>query len=89
MDESSGTGASNTDVVTNDSLSLLTNTTNSLSFGMTSSINDENGDHNGDGSNRLNESENNNDITSGSSTQVNEFSDVVSYYYVVFHINSS
>ncbi|CAG9537706.1 unnamed protein product [Cercopithifilaria johnstoni] len=76
MDESSGTGGSNADVASNESLSLLTNTTNSLSFGIISSINDENGDRNGDGINRVNESENNNDITSGSSTQVNEFNDV-------------
>uniref|UniRef100_A0A1I7V8A6 Anaphase-promoting complex subunit 11 n=1 Tax=Loa loa TaxID=7209 RepID=A0A1I7V8A6_LOALO len=76
MDESSGAGGSNADVATNESLSLLTNTTNSLSFGVISSINDENGDHSGDGSNRLNESENNNDIIGESSTQVNEFSDV-------------
>ncbi|MCP9265702.1 Anaphase-promoting complex subunit 11 [Dirofilaria immitis] len=76
MDESSGTGGSSTDVATNESLSLLTNTTNSLSFGMVSSINDENGDRTGDGSNRLTEPENNNDVTSGSSTHANDFSDV-------------
>ncbi|KAL3982535.1 Anaphase-promoting complex subunit 11 domain protein [Acanthocheilonema viteae] len=76
MDETSGIGDSSVHIATNESLSLLTNTTNSLSFGIISSINDENGDRNGDGSNRVNESENNNDITSGSSPQVNEFSDV-------------
>ncbi|KAK6110854.1 Anaphase-promoting complex subunit 11 domain protein [Brugia pahangi] len=75
VNESSSTEGSNTDVVTNESLSLLTNTTNSLSFGVISSINDENGDHNDDDNNHLNESENN-DVTDGSSTQVNEFSDV-------------
>ncbi|VDP13023.1 unnamed protein product [Onchocerca flexuosa] len=76
MDESNGTGSSSADVATNESLSLLTNTTNSLSFGMVSSINDENGDHTGDGNNHLTEAENNNDITSSSSTQMNDFSDV-------------
>ncbi|VDO11588.1 unnamed protein product, partial [Brugia timori] len=76
VNESSSTEGSNADVVTNESLFLLTNTTNSLSFGVISSINDENGDHNDDDNNRLNESENNNDVTDGSSTQVNEFSDV-------------
>lgn len=85
MNESSDAAGSNAVVPTNESLSLLTNTTNSLSFGTISSVNDENGDHNDDGSNRINESENNNnDITGGSSTQVNEFSDVVSYYQLNF-----
>lgn len=78
MDESSGTGGSDINVATNESLSLLTNATNSSSFGIISSVNDENGDLNGDDSNRVNESENNNEIITGSSTQVNEFNDVVS-----------
>ncbi|EJW70971.1 hypothetical protein WUBG_18124, partial [Wuchereria bancrofti] len=78
VNESSGTEGSSADVVTNESLSLLTNTTNSLSFGVISSISDENGDHNDDDNNRLNESENSNGVTDGSLTQVNEFSDVVS-----------
>ncbi|VDM12837.1 unnamed protein product [Wuchereria bancrofti] len=76
VNESSGTEGSSADVVTNESLSLLTNTTNSLSFGVISSISDENGDHNDDDNNRLNESENSNGVTDGSLTQVNEFSDV-------------
>uniref|UniRef100_A0A1I8EJL0 Anaphase-promoting complex subunit 11 n=2 Tax=Wuchereria bancrofti TaxID=6293 RepID=A0A1I8EJL0_WUCBA len=69
VNESSGTEGSSADVVTNESLSLLTNTTNSLSFGVISSISDENGDHNDDDNNRLNESENSNGVTDGSLTQ--------------------
>uniref|UniRef100_A0A915PTU3 Anaphase-promoting complex subunit 11 n=1 Tax=Setaria digitata TaxID=48799 RepID=A0A915PTU3_9BILA len=76
MDESSAIGGSNADVTTNESLSLLTNTTNSLSFGLISSINDENGEHTVNDNNRLNEAENNNEVTGGSSVQVNDFGDV-------------
>lgn len=83
MDESNGPAGTGAAAATNDSFSLLTNTTNSLTFGLVSSINDENGDHNGDNSNRLNQSENNNGITGGSSADLNEFSDVVSYYHLL------
>ncbi|VDK82441.1 unnamed protein product [Litomosoides sigmodontis] len=70
VNEISDAAGSDAAVATNESLSLLTNTTNSLSFGTISSANDENGDRNSDGSNRVTESENNNnDISGSSSTQ--------------------